>query len=122
MAHKSLIGGTVYEKKGGADLINGTVYQKNYGKTLIDGTVYEVGFVKMVTVTITGSGSNNCSVTIEGTTYTSTTTLEVPAGTIIDCYTWFSYCSGCKSGNGAIYLNGSKVGTMGTSAYNTVYD
>ena len=45
MAHKSLIGGTVYEKYSGADLIDGTVYRKDYGKSLIGGTVYEVGFV-----------------------------------------------------------------------------
>lgn len=45
MAHKALMGGTVYEKYGGADLVGGTVYKKDYGKSVVGGTAYEVGFV-----------------------------------------------------------------------------
>ena len=44
MAHTALYGGTVYEKKGGADLVGGTVYKKDHGKVLVGGTAYEVGF------------------------------------------------------------------------------
>ena len=44
MAHTALYGGTVYEKKGGADLVGGTVYSIDKGKTLVGGTAYEVGF------------------------------------------------------------------------------
>lgn len=50
MAHTALYGGTVYEKKGGADLIGGTVYKKDHGKVLVGGTAYEVGFGKPVTI------------------------------------------------------------------------
>ena len=44
MAHKTLIGGTAYEIKGGKTLIDGTAYEIKGGKTLVGGTVYEVGF------------------------------------------------------------------------------
>lgn len=44
MAHKTLIGGTAYDVKGGRDLIGGVSYSKKNGKVLIDGTVYEIGF------------------------------------------------------------------------------
>lgn len=44
MAHKTLIGGTAYEIKGGRDLIGGTGYSKKNGKLLIDGTTYDIPF------------------------------------------------------------------------------
>ena len=44
MAHKTLIGGTAYEIKGGKTLVDGTAYSIKSGKTLVGGTVYEVGF------------------------------------------------------------------------------
>lgn len=47
MAHKTLVGGTVYEIKGGKTLINGTAYSIKNGKTLVGGTAYEVGFVSV---------------------------------------------------------------------------
>lgn len=46
MAHKTLIGGTAYDIKGGKTLIDGTAYSIKSGKTLAGGTVYEVGFAK----------------------------------------------------------------------------
>lgn len=42
--HKVLIGGTVYEVKGGKCLVNGTVYSIKKGRTLIGGTGYDITF------------------------------------------------------------------------------
>ena len=93
MAHKALMGGTVYEKKGGADLVGGTVYKKDNGKVLVGGTAYEVGFgPAMATVTINvtlggyGDSLTGCYVSIDGVQYTTDTTIEVPVGTEIYCY------------------------------------
>ena len=44
MAHKTLIGGTIYEISGGKTLVGGTAYSIKNGKTLVGGTAYEVGF------------------------------------------------------------------------------
>lgn len=44
MAHKTLIGGTAYEIKGGKTLIGGTGYEIKGGKTLVGGTGYNVKF------------------------------------------------------------------------------
>lgn len=44
MAHKTLIGGTAYEIKGGRALVNGTGYEISKGKTLVGGTGYEIKF------------------------------------------------------------------------------
>ena len=44
MAHKTLIGGTAYEIKGGKTLIGGTGYEISGGKTLVGGTGYDVKF------------------------------------------------------------------------------
>ena len=44
MAHKTLIGGTAYEIKGGRDLIGGTSYSIKKGRTLIGGTGYDITF------------------------------------------------------------------------------
>ncbi len=99
MAHTALYGGTVYEKKGGADLVGGTVYKKDHGKVLVGGTAYEVGFGVPCTVTIVVRGvspSGNTTVIMEGQTYSTTgatptpTTiaeLTVPSGTVMSCYT-----------------------------------
>ena len=40
--HKTLVGGTVYEVKGGKCLVNGTVYSIKKGRTLIGGTGYDI--------------------------------------------------------------------------------
>ena len=44
MGHKTLIGGTAYEIKGGKTLIGGTAYDIKSGKTLIGGTGYNINF------------------------------------------------------------------------------
>ena len=44
MAHKTLIGGTAYEIKGGRDLIGGTGYAKKKGRVLVNGTGYDIPF------------------------------------------------------------------------------
>lgn len=45
MAHKTLVGGTAYNIKGGKCLVDGTGYSIKKGRTLIDGTGYDVNFV-----------------------------------------------------------------------------
>lgn len=52
MAHKTFIGGTTYEIKGGRTLVNGTGYDIKGGKTLVGGTGYDVGFGEPVTLNI----------------------------------------------------------------------
>lgn len=42
--HKTTIGGTAYDVKGGKCLVNGTVYSIKKGRTLVDGTGYDVTF------------------------------------------------------------------------------
>ena len=42
--HKTLVGGTAYEVKGGKCLVNGTVYSIKKGRTLIGGTGYDINF------------------------------------------------------------------------------
>ena len=44
MAHKTLIGGTAYEIKGGRDLIGGTGYSEKKGRVLVNGTGYDIPF------------------------------------------------------------------------------
>ena len=46
MAHKTLIGGTAYEIKGGRDLIGGTGYAKKKGRVLVNGTGYDIPLSK----------------------------------------------------------------------------
>ena len=41
MGHKTLIGGTAYEIKGGRDLIGGTGYSEKKGRVLVNGTGYD---------------------------------------------------------------------------------
>lgn len=48
MSHKTIIGGTVYEVKGGKCLVNGTVYSIKKGRTLIGGTGYDITFEPQV--------------------------------------------------------------------------
>lgn len=46
MAHKTLVGGTAYETKGGKCLVGGTGYAIKKGRTLVDGTGRDVVFSK----------------------------------------------------------------------------
>ena len=72
MAHTALYGGTVYEKKGGADLVGGTVYKKDHGKVLVGGTEYEVGFGLNLEVPegmyLTFSSANPFTIAVNNTT------------------------------------------------------
>ena len=72
MAHKTLIGGTAYEIKGGKTLVNGTAYKIKGGKTLVGGTAYDVSFApKIVTVTLVYGTltTSTMKVTIDDTEY-----------------------------------------------------
>lgn len=86
MAHKTLIGGTAYEIGGGKTLVNGTARSIDKGKTLVGGTVYEVGFGPSTAIlTLNTSTTKMTDVIINGTEYSTTTTLEVPIGTVVRC-------------------------------------
>lgn len=50
MSHKTTIGGTVYDVKGGKCLVNGTVYNIKKGRTLIGGTGYDITFAPAMPV------------------------------------------------------------------------
>lgn len=84
-ANVCLVNGTAYGIKTGQTLVNGTAQTIYNGRTLVGGTGYDIvlstsGF----TVTITGDGSTQTAwVTINGTIYTSQTTLIVEPGTMI---------------------------------------
>lgn len=70
MAHTALYGGTVYEKKGGADLVGGTVYKKDHGKVLVGGTAYEVGFGHPVLLAGGGQGTGaGYTLTVDDASY-----------------------------------------------------
>lgn len=80
MAHKTLIGGTAYEIKGGRDLIGGTGYAKKKGKTLVNGTAYEVAFgPSEYIMTLSGSGG-----TIKYNGVAQTETFAVAVGASIE--------------------------------------
>ena len=80
-----LVNGTAYGVKTGQTLVNGAAQTIYNGRTIVDGTGYDIvlstsGF----TVTITGNGSTQTAwVNINGTIYTSQTTLIVEPGTMI---------------------------------------
>jgi hypothetical protein len=44
MAHKTLVGGTAYDTKGGKCLVGGTGYGIKKGRTLVGGTGYDISF------------------------------------------------------------------------------
>lgn len=108
MAHKTLIGGTAYEIKGGRTLVNGTGYDIKAGKTLVGGTAYDVSFGEPVTVNIsrlTGTADVNKSyVEVNGVKYSGAKTgLQVMSGDTIKFYysvgvsTYFVYINGVRS-------------------------
>lgn len=84
-----MVDGTVYGIKTGQTLVNGTARTIYNGRTLVAGAGYDIvlsssGF----TVTITGTGSTQTAwVDINGTIYTSPTTLTVESGTTITLHT-----------------------------------
>lgn len=110
MAHKTLIGGTAYEIKGGRTLVNGTDYDIKAGKTLVGGTAYDVSFGEPVTVNISLiSGVANESLTyaeINGVKYTGTKTgLQVMSGDIIKLYCGATFSTGTPY----VKINGTKT-------------
>ena len=104
MAHKAMIGGTVYEIGGGKAMVGGAVYDIEKGKTMVSGTVWEIAFAGgTAIVTITGSGYTLATLKINGTTYRQAATLELPVGTVIEC--------NIKGTSTFLELNGSVVAT-----------
>lgn len=83
MAHKTLIGGTVYEASAGKTLVDGTAYYIVGGKALVDGTAYNIDLGVYCTITVTGS-SDRCSMWINGIQYNSPSTVTVPHGTQVN--------------------------------------
>ena len=122
MAHKALIGGTVYEKSGGADLVGGTVYKKEHGKVLAGGTVYEVGFAKPVTIVVNADNAYaDCWVEHNGVRYKyPSTTFVANVGDTILCH---CYGEGMdESGEAVITVNGhgnvvARAPYMGTEGH-----
>lgn len=104
MAHKAMIGGTVYEIGGGKAMVGGAVYDIEKGKTMVSGTVWEIAFAGgTAIVTITGNGYTLATLKINGTTYRQAATLELPVGTVIEC--------NIKGTNTFLELNGSVIAT-----------
>ena len=111
MAHKAMIGGTVYEIGGGKAMVGGAVYDIEKGKTMVSGTVREIAFAEMITVTITGYGAaGKLYIVIDGTEYRSGT-IDIEKGTVITVFV-----GGTNEGTkgGTIVLNGKTVATATT--------
>jgi hypothetical protein len=108
MAHKTLVGGTAYDTKGGKCLVGGTGYSIKKGRTLVGGTGHDVSFApETIPVTITGSGkASYSSAIINGKTYTSATSgIEVLPGDVITFEIWGS----STSAKGYVRVDGTQV-------------
>lgn len=110
MAHKTLIGGTAYEIKGGRTLVNGTDYDIKAGKTLVGGTAYDVSFGEPVMVNVSlFRGAENASVAyaeVNGVKFAGTKTgLQVMSGDIIKLYGGTTLASGTPY----VTINGTKT-------------
>ena len=120
--HNTLIGSTAREIESGTMLIGGVLREIDSGLALVNGVAREIAFTKeMFTVTITKTGNYaNASVVIDGTTYTSSATVEVEVGEIIHCEAVSDHVGGSR-----IYLNEEEVadsvsaetGGRGTAEY-----
>lgn len=127
MAHKTLVGGTAYETKGGKCMVGGTGYSLKKGRTLVSGTGYDVIFGSAsIPVTITGTGkSSRCSAEIDGTEYIAATSgIEVVPGDVI---TFTIYSTGFGAGmlkvaTGVAALNGVYETIDSTSKGKKTYD
>ena len=114
MAHKTLIGGTAYQIKGGKTLVGGTAYSISKGKTLVGGTTYEIRFKTGIRILLImspldlGYMKYSGTVTIGGVTYnanSSNATLDFPGNTSITCK-----AAATGAGNtGHVYWNGTIV-------------
>lgn len=58
MAHKTLVGGTAYEIKGGKALVGGTAYDIKKGRTLVGGTGYDISFDNSILASDIAVGSS----------------------------------------------------------------
>lgn len=106
MAHKTLVGGTAYENKGGRGLVDGTVYSILKGRALVDGTGYDVAFgPESVLVMIVTDGHAYASVEINGVEYQKNpAAVEVNAG---DALT-FNISSQSEWALGVVYVDGTR--------------
>lgn len=116
MAHKTLVGGTAYDTKGGRCLVNGTGYSIKKGRTLVGGTGYDIGFdPTIIALTITGTGdSSRGYVTIGGNKYYSATSnIEVIAGDTITfgVYGYSDFYSGKVTIDGSTVITAASDGT-----------
>lgn len=118
--HNTLLGGVAYAIEGGTVLLGGTEYELESGMVMVDGTVYEISFkeqIKQVRLTISKYGGSafsytgyypRCYLTINGTQYTSETTLELDIGTEINCIQWYASSSKSRiSYNGTTVVSGA---------------
>ena len=117
--HKTLIDSTEYSIASGKCLVDGVSYSVQKGRTLVDGTGYDVAFApSRPKIKITGNGANAinpyATVTVNGTTYTAATEIEVDAGTSITCLvgTSTSGLKGSISYNGAVKSNSTFTMTI----------
>lgn len=119
--HNTLIDGTARAIAGGTVMVGGTVYTIVAGKTLVDGSARTIVIApsapSIITVNITGTGHTNfvCA-TINGTKYSSATTLEIDPGTSISLMA--SSGTAGNRPNCYITLNGTRVasGSSGSGA------
>lgn len=119
MGHGTLIDGVQRTVKNGFDLVDGVQRKRKKGLALVDGVQREIGFAKMFTVTLTGTGWNAtpCYIMINGVKYHAAQTLEVPEGTEIYC----SVFAAAGSGSSAITVDGVGVGSIGTTVSGGYY-
>jgi hypothetical protein len=110
MAHKTLVGGTAYEIKGGKTLVGSTAYEIKGGKTIVGGTAYGIPFSITVNITsfsnwISGESTTQ-GIIIDGVKYAKPHgELQVSTGTIAYCF----------ATNGSIYRNIDEVIASETS-------
>lgn len=110
MGHKTLIGGTAYEIKGGKTLIGGTAYDIKGGKTLIGGTGFDISFAQREqTLPALMAAANLIDIAGRNSSSTGTVSLTLPAA---GTYYILSFCEG--------YMSVSKVIYDGSSCTNTV--
>ena len=91
MSHRTLVGGTAYEVKGGECLVGGTAYSIKKGRTLVGGTGYDVDFTKTFILrqgsvsSQGGSVAQYITITLNGETWSPTagTEVEVEEGSVL---------------------------------------
>ncbi len=119
MGHGTLAGGVQRLVKNGFDMVDGVQRKQKKGLALVDGVQRDIGFTRMFTVTLTGTGWNAtpCNIVIDGVKYAAAQTIEVPEGAEMVC-TVFNMGS---KGADAIRLNGVGVASAGASAGTYAY-